>query len=143
MSSATNSIPSTLSDLLVKLKILGMVERGTKINMGTMTFTDASSWSGAVTRSVSGEGRKGLLVNLSQIVQASINSINEYKNTEFCHLIVNHLALAKIGIQNLQATYQSDPSTVAQMEVLVDNIELQLSKNRELLDGHMIIRNIS
>lgn len=34
----TNSIPATLNDLLVKLKILSMIERGKKINMGTMTL---------------------------------------------------------------------------------------------------------
>ena len=132
----TNSIPATLNDLLVKLRILSMIERGKKINMGTMTFTDSSSWMGAIGRSLTGEGRKGLMVHLSQIVQQAINAINEYQNTEFCALIVNHLAQAKIGIQNLTTTYQSDPNVVAQIEVCVSNIDLQLDKNRCLLEGH-------
>ena len=139
--SATNSIPVTLNDLLVKLKVLSMIERGKKINMGTMTFTDSNSWVGAFCRSLTGEGRKGLMVHLNQIIQQAINAINEYKHTEFCPLVVNHLAQAKIGIQNLSTTYQYDPSIVAQLEVCISNINLQLDKNRDLLEGHQV--NIS
>jgi hypothetical protein len=135
---ATNSIPTTLNDLLVKLKVLSMIERGKKINMRSMTFTDSSSWFGAFCRSFSGEGRNGLMVHLNQIVQQAISAINEYQNTEFCCLVVNHLAQAKIGIQNLITTYQNDPSIVAQLEVCISNINLQLDKNRDLLDGHQI-----
>lgn len=132
----TNSIPATLNDLLVKLKILSMIERGKKINMGSMTFVDSNSWTGAFCRSLNGEGRKGLMVHLSQIVQQAITAIGEYQDTEFCKLVVNHLAEARIGIQNLATTYQHDPSIVAQIKVCVSNIDLQLEKNRSLLDGH-------
>ena len=136
INSATNSIPATLNDLLVKLKILSMIERGKKINMGSMSFTDSNSWVGALTRSLSGEGRRGLMLHLNQIVQQAIGAINEYQTTEFCVLVVNHLSQAKIGIQNLTTTYQSDPSIVAQIEVCLSNIDLQLDKNRSLLEGH-------
>lgn len=140
--SAINSIPATLNDLLVKLKILGKIERGNKINMGTMTFTESSSWTGALGRKISGEGRKGLMTHLNQIIQQSINAINEYQDTEFCGLVVNHLAQAKIGIQNLTTTYQSDPNVVSQIEICIANINLQLEKNRSLLDGHQqLIQN--
>ena len=132
----TNSIPATLNDLLVKLKILSMVERGKKINTGNMTFTDANSWIGSFTRSLSGEGHKGLLIYLNQLIQQSINAINEYQDTEFCKLIVNQLAQAKIGILSFATTYQRYPDVVAQIEVCVSNIDLQLEKNRHLLDGH-------
>lgn len=136
--SVINSIPITLNDLLVKLRILSMIERGKKINMGTLTFTDSSSWLGALGRTLTGEGRKGLMVHLNQIIQQSINAINEYKETEFCSLIVNHLAQARIGIQNLTTTYQCDPNIVAQVEICVANIDMQLEKNRSLLEGHQI-----
>jgi len=134
----TNSIPLTLNDLLVKLKILSMIERGNKINMGNMSFVQSSSWTGAWYRSISGEGRKSLMVHLNQIIQQAINAISEYKNTEFCGLIVNHLAQSKIGIQNLSTTYKDDPSIVSQIEIYISNIDLQLEKNRPLLDGHQI-----
>jgi hypothetical protein len=132
----TNSIPATLNDLLVKLKILSMVERGKKINMWSMTFVDSNSWFGSFNRSMYGEGRKSLMIHLNQIIQQAINAINEYQNTEFCKIIVNHLAEAKVGIQTLTTTYQSDPSIVAQLEVCMSNIDLQLEKNRHFLIGH-------
>lgn len=137
--SVINSIPATLNDLLVKLRILSMIERGKKINMGTMTFIESSSWLGALNRSISGEGRKGLMLHLNQIIQQSINAINEYRDTEFCAIVVNHLAQAKIGIQNLTTTYQSDPNIIAQIDICVANIDLQLEKNRKLLEGHQQI----
>lgn len=132
----TNSIPATLNDLLVKLKILSMIERGSKINMGTMTFVDANSWVGSFQCSLNGEGRKGLMVHLNQIVSQAITAISEYRDTEFCKLVVNHLSQAKIGIINLSTTYQCDPSIIAQINVCVANIDLQLDKNRSLLEGH-------
>ena len=132
----TNSIPATLTDLLVKLKILSMVERDKKVNMGSMTFVDSNSWWGSFQRSLAGEGRKSLMVHLNQIINQAITAINEYKTTEFCKIIVNHLAEAKIGIQNLQTTYQDDPHIVAQIATCVTNIDLQLTKNQCLLDGH-------
>ena len=135
----TNSIPVTLNDLLVKLKILSMIERGKKINMGSMTFVDSSSWYGSLQRSLSGEGRKSLMVHLDQIVQQAINAISEYQSTEFCKIIINHLAEAKIGINNLSTTYQSDPNIVAHINILVTNIDLQLEKNRSLLNGHQVV----
>lgn len=137
-----NCIPATLNDLLVKLKILSMIERGKKINMGTMTFVESTSWWGSFNRSLSGEGRKCLMIYLNLIVSQSITAINEYQDTEFCKLIVNSLAEAKIGIQNLLTTYQTDPSIVAQIKVCLENVDIQLEKNRDLLNGHQLVNKI-
>lgn len=135
----TNSIPPPLNDILVKLTILSKIERGKKINMGSMSFVDATSWSGSVSRSLSGEGRKGLIVHLNQIVQQAIDAVAEYHKTEFCSLIVNQLSQARVGINSLMITYQDDPQTVAQIEVILKNIDLQLKKNQSLLEGHQAI----
>lgn len=132
----TNSIPTPLNDILVKLKILSMIESGKKINMGNMTFTDASSWLGAFQRGLQGEGKKSMIVHLNQIVDQAIAAINEYQYTEFCGIIVNHLAQARVGIQNLTTTYTSHPKTVAQIMICLENIDLQLKKNQSLLFGH-------
>jgi len=119
-----------------------MIESGKKINMGNMTFTDnfswlsTSSWFGAINRGLNGEGKKGLIVHLNQIIGEAIVGINEYQYTEFCAIIVNHLAQARIGIQNLITTYTKHPKTVAQIMVCLENVDLQLKKNQKLLDGH-------
>lgn len=135
----TNSIPQALNDILVKLDILSMTERGKKINMGSMTFVDSNSWIGAITRGYYGEGRKSCIMNLNNIVSQAIAAIEEYRDTEFCAIIVNQLSRAKIGIRNLAVTYQSDPSIVAQINVCLSNIDLQLSKNQDLLVGHKVV----
>src|SRR5436853_1540593 len=138
----SNSIPTTLNDLLVKLKILSMIERGSKINMSNMTFTESSSWIGAFYRTISGENRKSLILYLNHTIQLAINAISEYKGTEFAKIIVNALAAAKIGIQNLIPTYAHDPNTSATIEVYIANIDLQLEKNKELLEGHQMINSL-
>ena len=138
----TNSIPTTLNDLLVKLKFLSMTESGHKINMGDMSFTDASSWTGAVQRGVHGEGKKSLIIHLNQIIDQAIAAINEYHYTEFCGIIVNHLAQARVGIQNLLTTYTKHPRTVSQLAICLENIDLQLKKNQKLLDGHQPSRPV-
>lgn len=133
---STNSIPPALTDLLVKLRILSMIERGMKINMGSLTFVSCSSWIGAIQRSLNGEGRKSLVVHLNNIIEQAINAISEYQNTEFCKIIVNALSDSKIGINNLIITYQNDPSVVAQIKTCLENIDIQLNKNRKYLNGH-------
>ena len=132
----SNYIPPTLKDLLVKLKIFSKLESGQKINIGNMTFVDSSSWLGAFNRGVSGEGRHSLVLYLDTIVQQAIIAITEYEETEFCALIVNSLAELKIGIQNLRTTYQGDPNVIAQLDLCIISIDLQLNKNKHLLDGH-------
>lgn len=130
MSNVTNSIPITLNDLLVKLQILSMIERGQKINMGTMTFVDSSSWFGSIQRSLNGEGRKSLMIQINQIIHQAIEAISEYKNTEFYKLIIDKLDSSKLGLDNLSITYQNDPNIVAQVKVCIDNINLQIRRHQ-------------
>jgi hypothetical protein len=132
----TNSIPSVLNGLLVKLRVLSKVKSGNKINISTLSFIDANSWVGAGKRGIAGEDRKGLIQFLTVIIHDSIKAINDYRNTEFCSLVINHLAEAKLGLKNLTVTYSSDPNVVAQLEVFIANIDLQLEKNRALLSGN-------
>ena len=131
-----NLIPVTLNDLLVKLKILSLIERGQKFNVGELNFTNSKSWLGALYRSLHGEGRKSLMLHINQVIQQALNAINEYKDTEFCKIIVNTLAEAKLGINNICETYQNDPNIVSQINVCISNIDLQLEKNSKYLNGH-------
>ena len=133
---ASNSIPQTVHLLLVKLKILSMISAGNKLNIGSMSFVDASSWIGSLKRSLAGEDRKSLLTHLQQTIQDAIIAIREYHDTEYCKLIINHIAGAKIGLKNLTSTYSDDPNVVAQIDVLIDDINLQIEKNKKLLDGN-------
>ena len=66
---------------------------------------------------------------LSEVIKSTIQSISDYGNTEFVKLIVNHLNEARDGIVNLKTTYGNDPNIQAQIEVLLENIDIQLTKN--------------
>jgi len=132
----SNIIPEPLRDLLGKLVFLSMIEKGKKPCMHDMTFVKSNSWSGAVKRALTGEGRKGMIIHINQIIDTAIAAIDEYKDTEFLSLIVNKLALCKVGIENLMTTYQKHPDTVAKIKVCLDNINIQLEKNKLFLQGH-------
>jgi hypothetical protein len=133
----TNPIPSTLHELLVELQFLGMIERGMKVNMmSKMSFVDANSWYDAFARRIYGEGRKSLVLYINKTVTRAIASIAEYHNTEFSRIILNTLSEAKIGIRNLSDTYQSDPHMVSEISVIIKNIDLQLEKHKDMLEGH-------
>lgn len=138
MDKNTNAIPIPLLDLMSKLNFLGMLERGKKINWNNLSFSDSGSFSDSIYRYVYGESRKGLIYHIYQIIDQAIKAIDEYNKTEFCSIIVNGLANSKNGIQNLKTTYQKDPCIVAQLEACISNINIQLEKNKVLLNGHSI-----
>lgn len=140
-----NSIPPGLRDLLAKLEFFGMIERGKKPCMNDMTFVDCKSWYGAYRRSIGGEGRKNMVFQVNAIIDDAIKAISEYQNTEFLPLIVNALAKAGRGINNLTSTYHQRPDTVIQIQVCLMNINLQLEKHKQYINGHpaQIINNAS
>ncbi len=133
---SSNAIPEPLRDLLGKLVFLSMIEKNKKPCMHDMTFVRDSSWLGALKRSLRGEGRKSMILHIHQIIDLAIASIDEYRDTEFLPLILNRLAEAKVGITNLITTYRRYPDTIAKISVCLDNINIQLEKNKHLLKGH-------
>lgn len=130
---STNSIPHPLRDLLSKLAYFAMIERGQKPCMNDMTFVDCGSWYGAYKRTMTGEGRKNMLIQINGIIDQAISAIEEYRGTEFFSLLINGLSRAKTGISNLTSTYSNRPDTVAQIQICLANIDLQLNKNKEYL----------
>lgn len=137
MNKNTNSIPVALQDLLVKLRVLSMIGAGNKLNISNLSIIEKDSWTGAFYRALTGENRKNTINYVNQIIDDSIKALGEYSDTEFCALIVNALANAKMGIINLGTTYQNDLNFSAHIKVLTDNIDLQLDKNKNLLNGHV------
>lgn len=125
----TLHIPTSLRDLLVKLEFLGMIERGKKINVSTLSFTDAESWVGAVQRRITGEGKKGLVIFINQLIVQAITAMDEYQTTDLAELISCYLSKARDGIMNLLITYQNDPCTVAEIMICARNIDFQLTRH--------------
>ena len=130
---STLQIPLPLSELLHKLAVLSLIEKDYKLNVNTLSFVSNESWYGAFSRYYYGESRKSLIEMLNKVIQQTIQAIQDYANTEFCKLVINHLALARGGINNLRTTYDDDPNILAQLEIILENIDIQLDKNKNLI----------
>lgn len=134
--SVTNPIPAPLSALLTKLGVIAQVDRNDKLNLRTMTFTESTSWLGAINRYFSGDSRKDLVDFLRQTIQEATDAVNEFKNTVYAKIIVDKLTMTKIGIQNLtNTTYRTDPLAVSELQICITNIDLVLDNNRSLITG--------
>lgn len=125
----TESIPPALRNLLTKLEYISMIERGQKPCFSDMTFVQSNSWLGAWKRLFSGENKKNLLFEVEQIIDRTILAIEEYSNKEYVKLLLENLAKAKIGIENLILTYTDHPETISNLRVYIINIDLTLKKH--------------
>lgn len=125
----SESIPPSLRNLLTKLEYISMIERGQKPCFADMTFVHSSSWLGAWKRLFSGENRKNLLFEIEQIIDRTILAIEEYTNKDYVKLLLENLAKAKSGIENLILTYTDHPDTVSNLRVHIINIDLTLKKH--------------
>jgi hypothetical protein len=128
----THSIPVTLNELLVKLNIISVIRTDIKLNCKSLQFVNINSWIGSLGRYIAGENRMDLMNFLNQIIQRAIKAIDDYP--DFKSIIVNHLYISKNGLTNLESTYKSDPYIVAQLKVLISNIDLQLYNYTDLID---------
>ena len=127
-----HTIPPSLNDLLVKLRVLSLIERGHKVNISTVSFTSAASWWGSIRRCWMGECRRGLLSHISGVLQQTSATMIEYQDSELCGIVVNSLANARQGVANLRETYAHDPNMVAQVDIFLTTIDLQLEKYQHL-----------
>jgi hypothetical protein len=125
----TESIPPALRNLLTKLEYISMIERGQKPCFSDMTFVQSNSWIGAWKRLISGENKKNLLFEIEQIIERTILAIEEYQNKEYNKLLLDNLAKAKSGIENLILTYTDHPETISNLRVHIINIDLTLKKH--------------
>jgi hypothetical protein len=123
------SIPPALRNLLTKLEYISMIERGQKPCFSDMTFVNSNSWFGAWKRLFTGENKKNLLFEIEQIIDRTILAIEEYSNKEYVKLLIDNLAKAKIGIENLILTYTEHPETISNLRVHIINIDLTLKKH--------------
>lgn len=125
------SIPPPLRDLLSKLAFFAMIERGKKPCVNDMSFVDSGSWFGAYKRWMTNEDRNNMVVQINSIIDQAIMAIDEYRGSEFFPLIINGLAKARQGISHLTSTYSDSPKTVSDIKICLDNIDLQLARDKQ------------
>lgn len=132
-SAYNTSIPADLQDILIKLKFLSMIERGTKVNVNTMNFVRANSILGAVYRAYNHENRRSTYQFVKDIVDLSIETIGKYKHPILLERLIKALRSARVGIKELSSTYHDDPEMVSRIDVLLEKIDLQLKTFAHIL----------
>jgi len=126
------SIPPAMGSLLQKLEFLSMIEKGKKPCMYSQTFVDANSWSGILYRMLHGENKQVMMLHIQNIIEEAIRGFIDYplhKKT-----LLETLIKAKRGIENLSYTYNYSPDTIANISVLMRNIQIQINTYNDLLE---------
>lgn len=122
-------IPKPITNLITNLCVVSLLEKNQKLNLKTMSFSDKNTWGQTFYRFYHRESRHNLIDYLKALISESILAIQDFNGTEYLPIIVNHLNLAKKGIENLIDTYQDDPKIVAELKIIIENIEIVLEKN--------------
>jgi hypothetical protein len=135
-----NSIPTALQTLLVDLNFLSQIERKMKPCFNSRIIVDDSLTS-RVHRTIlgwfQGEGRLNGIMKVEQIVNNSIEAIENQRYKEHLSLTINALNSARNGIDNLCYTYADDPDMKSRFNVLLQNVDIQLNRYRHLIKGYI------
>lgn len=129
-----NTIPNTLSDLLVKLGYIAEIPSQNKACFNDLSYIDAKGWYQTYKRFKKGESRKNMLAKINQTIDQAIEEIDRYAGTQFLPLLVTKLANTEIGINNLIDTYFDDPGVTLSLGVCKTKIETKLRPFRKLVD---------
>lgn len=129
----TLNMPPPVIELITNLTVIGLLDKEQKLNVSNMSFSPAQTWGQSMYRFWKRESRQGLIDHLKFLLADTISAIQDYGQTEYCKIIINHLNLARPGIFNLTITYKEDPNIVSQLNVILENIDILLEKNKKFL----------
>lgn len=130
-------------DVMSKLKFIGRLKKGEKIDTVYNCVQDPSLWSRA-RRALSGsDSRNSGLLFIKNIIDRSFELIRMYKNSEKkqdqynMRQIVKDLSSAMVGILNFRETYSDDSMFVCRTEVLIQSIHARMQDLDILLDENI------
>ena len=133
-----NSIPAALQTLLVDLNFLSQIGRNMKPCFSNRVIVD-DEFGSRIYRTIlgwfQGEGRINGIMKVEQIINNSIEAIENQRYREHLPLTINALNSARNGIDNLAYTYADDPDMKSRFSVLLQNIDIQLDRYRNLIKG--------
>jgi hypothetical protein len=124
--------------LLVNLKILSKIEKNGRIARsydGIISLENESVYQ-PLKRFLAADSRKQALFEINSIITECIDTVShilnsKHMNTTFCNtdeyvkgceslgLLLTEMNNAKIGIQNLKFTYQTDLNTASQIDIMI------------------------
>jgi len=117
---------------ITRLKFLGKVNKGEKINVKEMTL-QSEGYVTALSRSVwCVDNRNNTISFIQNTVQAAFNLVQLLsKNSgisdhELAKTIIRDISLAKIGINNLKTTYSEDTFFCCSVDTYVETMNAKL-----------------
>ena len=119
-------------DIITRLKFLGKVNKGEKINVKEMTL-QSEGYVTALSRSVwCVDNRNNTISFIQNTVQAAFNLVQLLsKNSgisdhELARTIIRDISLAKVGINNLKTTYSEDTFFCCSVDTYVETMNAKL-----------------
>jgi len=131
-----NAIPDSLRQILVDLNFLGQIARDTKPCFSNKILISSDSWWGAFRRMVMRESRQRVIMKVEQIINNTVDAIENKKYSEHLPLTINSLNDANNGVLNLLYTYDADPDMKSRLSIQLKNIDIQLTQYRFLIKGY-------
>ncbi len=117
---------------ITRLKFLGKVNKGEKINVKELTL-QSEGYVTALSRSVwCVDNRNNTISFIQNTVQAAFNLVQLLsKNSgisdhELARTIIRDISLAKVGINNLKTTYSEDTFFCCSVDTYVETINAKL-----------------
>lgn len=149
--------------LLINLKIISKIQKNGRI---TRSYDGVISLESDVMyqplkRFLLADSRKQAVFEINSIINEALDVITHilnskhlapgnnksdefYKSCECLSIILTELDLAKMGIENLKFTYQNDPNTITQMDIILLKIQTSLRDTRQKLNNlQSLIPNVS
>jgi hypothetical protein len=124
-------------DIISKLKFIGKIQKGDKINVKSM-FVQPESLATRLSRSfVNMDCRGNTLTFVKNTLGQSFNILYTYLNTgsicqkSMCLNIVEDIQNSKEGIKNLKVTYGCDIMLCCQLDTLLQEIDAKISELSE------------
>lgn len=128
-------------DTITKLKFIGKIQSGEKINTKYYMAIVNNDWWTSVLRTFYNFESRGCTLNfLNETIRNALVLIEDIKKkpdldedqTMLHHIYIN-LAQAIDGIENLKKTYSNDKIVVASLETIIEQVELHFKMNKVVI----------
>lgn len=121
-----------LKDIISKLKFIGKIQKGDKINVKYL-YVQPKGVVTTISRSFFYQDNRGNTLSfLENVITKTLEIISNYENTDdhfekvLCNNIVKDLVLSKNGFDNLKETYIEDIKFCCDIDTLIQLINIKL-----------------
>lgn len=122
-----------VESVISKLKFIGSIEKDQKVNTAGL-YVQPNTYLTAASRSISGENRETTLKFIREVIDQAFDVVFSFSNSEkqferdLCFRLIDDLVQAKVGLENLKATYESDVMYRSKINTLFSLVEAKISE---------------